>query len=37
MSGMRSWPGLDMSAAVTTQDIDATNVIWEFFAGHPMP
>lgn len=32
-----SWPGSDMPADITTQDIDATGVIWDFFAAHPMP
>jgi polyhydroxybutyrate depolymerase len=32
-----SWPGSDMPPEITTQDIDATDVIWEFFAAHPKP
>jgi len=32
-----SWPGSDMPPEITTQDINATNVIWEFFMTHPMP
>lgn len=32
-----SWPGSDMPPEITTQDINATDVIWEFFASHPMP
>jgi polyhydroxybutyrate depolymerase len=32
-----SWPGSDMPTEITTQDIDATDVIWEFFEAHPMP
>jgi polyhydroxybutyrate depolymerase len=32
-----SWPGSDMPAAITTQDIDATDAMWDFFAAHPMP
>jgi polyhydroxybutyrate depolymerase len=32
-----SWPGSDMPAEITTQDIDATQTIWEFFQAHPMP
>ncbi|NJN92924.1 MAG: hypothetical protein HC875_01950 [Anaerolineales bacterium] len=32
-----SWPGSQMPARITTQDINATQVIWEFFAAHPLP
>lgn len=32
-----SWPGSDMPAQITTQDINATDVIWEFFEAHSMP
>ena len=32
-----SWPGSAMPAQITTRDIDATDVIWEFFAAHPKP
>lgn len=32
-----SWPGSGMPPEITTQDINATDVIWEFFASHPMP
>lgn len=32
-----SWPGSVMPAAITTREIDATTVIWAFFAAHPMP
>jgi polyhydroxybutyrate depolymerase len=32
-----SWPGSDMPPEVTTQDINATDVIWEFFTKHHMP
>jgi polyhydroxybutyrate depolymerase len=32
-----SWPGSAMPAAITTQDISATDAMWEFFAAHPMP
>jgi polyhydroxybutyrate depolymerase len=32
-----SWPGSAMPARITTRDIDATDVIWEFFAAHPKP
>lgn len=31
-----SWPGSNMPAAITTQDIDATDAMWDFFAAHPM-
>jgi polyhydroxybutyrate depolymerase len=30
-----SWPGSSMPASITTQVIDATDVMWEFFAAHP--
>ncbi|NOZ00020.1 MAG: poly(3-hydroxybutyrate) depolymerase [Chloroflexi bacterium] len=32
-----SWPGSDMPSDITTQDVDATDVIWAFFADHPLP
>lgn len=32
-----SWPDSDMPAEISTQDIDATRMIWEFFQAHPMP
>jgi polyhydroxybutyrate depolymerase len=32
-----SWPGSAMPAQITTRDIDATDVLWEFFAAHPKP
>lgn len=32
-----SWPGSTMPARITTQDINATQVIWEFFKDHPLP
>jgi poly(3-hydroxybutyrate) depolymerase len=32
-----SWPGSRMPARITTRDIDATDVIWEFFVAHPRP
>jgi polyhydroxybutyrate depolymerase len=32
-----SWPGSAMPAQITTRDIDATDVIWAFFAAHPKP
>ncbi len=30
-----SWPGSAMPERITTQDVDATDVMWEFFAAHP--
>lgn len=30
-----SWPGSNMPAAITTNQIDATDLIWDFFAAHP--
>lgn len=37
--GGHSWPGSDMlpQLGITTKDINATDVIWDFFAAHPMP
>jgi polyhydroxybutyrate depolymerase len=37
--GGHSWPGSDMlpQLGITTKDINATDVIWEFFAAHPRP
>ncbi len=36
--GGHSWPGSDiMPSRITTQDIEATDVIWDFFAAHPKP
>jgi polyhydroxybutyrate depolymerase len=32
-----SWPGSQMPASITTQDIVATDVMWQFFAAHPQP
>ncbi len=32
-----SWPGSNMPAAITTREIAATDVLWEFFAAHPRP
>lgn len=32
-----SWPGSDMPALITTKDINATDVIWDFFLAHPKP
>lgn len=32
-----SWPGSNMPARITTQDINATQVIWDFFVAHPLP
>lgn len=30
-----SWPGSDMPPDITTHDINATDVIWDFFVAHP--
>ena len=30
-----SWPGSRMPARITTRDINATDVIWDFFVAHP--
>jgi polyhydroxybutyrate depolymerase len=30
-----SWPGSSMPEQITTHEINATDVIWEFFAAHP--
>ena len=30
-----SWPGSNMPAQITTQDVVATDAIWQFFATHP--
>jgi poly(3-hydroxybutyrate) depolymerase len=35
--GGHGWPGAGSDAGVTTSEIDATGVIWDFFAAHPMP
>jgi polyhydroxybutyrate depolymerase len=37
--GGHSWPGSDIApeSGITTQDINATDVIWDFFAAHPKP
>jgi polyhydroxybutyrate depolymerase len=33
-----SWPGSTvMPAAITSQAVNATDVMWEFFRSHPMP
>jgi polyhydroxybutyrate depolymerase len=32
-----SWPGSNMPARITTRDINATDVMWDFFAAHPQP
>ncbi len=32
-----SWPGSAMPASITTKDIVATDVLWQFFAAHPRP
>jgi polyhydroxybutyrate depolymerase len=35
--GGHGWPGASSGAGVTTNEIDATDIIWEFFAAHPVP
>ncbi len=36
--GGHSWPGSEvMPPDITTQDIDATDAMWDFFQAHPMP
>ena len=32
-----SWPGSSMPAWITSQDVDATAVMWTFFQAHPQP
>jgi len=32
-----SWPGSTMPERITTQDVIATDVMWEFFVTHPRP
>ena len=32
-----SWPGSTMPARITTQTINATDIIWDFFAAHSLP
>ena len=32
-----SWPGSMMPAFITSQDVDATAVMWAFFKAHPRP
>jgi polyhydroxybutyrate depolymerase len=32
-----SWPGSAIPAHITTRDVDATEVIWDFFAAHSKP
>ncbi len=33
-----SWPGsLTMPAAITSQAVNATAIMWDFFQEHPMP
>ncbi len=32
-----SWPGSRMPEAITTQDIIATDTLWQFFTAHPKP
>jgi polyhydroxybutyrate depolymerase len=35
--GGHAWPGSDFPLTGTTQNIDATDTIWSFFAAHPRP
>lgn len=35
--GGHGWPGVDLSAGVTAKEVDATDIIWDFFAAHPFP
>jgi polyhydroxybutyrate depolymerase len=32
-----SWPGSDRLPAITSQAINATDVMWDFFVAHPLP
>ncbi len=32
-----SWPGSQMPAQITSQDVDATEAMWAFFKAHPRP
>jgi polyhydroxybutyrate depolymerase len=32
-----SWPGSTLLPAITSQAINATNLIWDFFKAHPLP
>lgn len=32
-----SWPGSNMPAEITTHDINATDMMWQFFVAHPKP
>ncbi len=32
-----SWPGSKLLPAITSQAINATDVIWDFFVAHPLP
>jgi polyhydroxybutyrate depolymerase len=35
--GGHTWPGADILVGATTQDLDATDAMWEFFMRHPLP
>jgi polyhydroxybutyrate depolymerase len=35
--GGHTWPGADIIIGATTQDIDATDAMWDFFQAHPLP
>jgi polyhydroxybutyrate depolymerase len=35
--GGHTWPGSPLLEAFTTDEINATDIIWEFFKAHPMP
>ncbi len=37
VDGVHAWPGADSITDKATQDISATDLIWEFFASHPKP
>ncbi len=32
-----SWPGSELLPEITSQAINATDVIWDFFKAHPLP
>jgi polyhydroxybutyrate depolymerase len=35
--GGHTWPGADLDIGATTQDLDATDAMWDFFMRHPLP
>ncbi len=40
LNGGHTWPGAERENAMlgfTAQEIDATDLIWDFFLAHPMP